>query len=88
MAWTVDYTDTALRQLRKLDRRAARLVVDSMDELVTVLDDPRQRGKALTGPMGGLWRYRIGRRRVICDVQDQALRVLVLRVAGRDQVYR
>ena len=59
-----------------------------MDELVTVLDDPRRRGKALTGPMGGLWRYRIGRYRVICELQDQVLRVLVLRVAGRDQVYR
>ena len=66
----------------------ARRVVDYMDEFVTVLDDPRRRGKALTGPMGGFRRYRIGRCRVICDVQDQVLRVLVLRVAGRDQVYR
>ena len=70
MPWTVDYTDTALRQLRKLDRRMARRV------------------KVLTGPMGGLWRYRIGQRRVICELQDQVLRVLVLRVAGRDQAYR
>ncbi len=66
----------------------ARRVVEYLDELVAVLDDLRQRGKALTGPMGGLWRYRIGRCRFICDVQDQVLRVLVLRVAGRDQVYR
>ncbi len=84
MPWTVDYTDTALRQLRKLDRRMARRVIEYMDELVTVLDDPRRRGKALTGPMGGLWRYRIGQRRVICELQDQARRVLVPRVAGRD----
>lgn len=88
MAWTVDYTDTALRQLRMLDRRMARRIVLYMDELVTVLDGPRQRGKALTGPMGGLWRYWIGRCRVICDVQDQVLRVLDLRVEGRDRVYR
>ncbi len=64
-----------------------RRVVEYMDELVSVVDDPRRRGKALTGPMGGLWRYRVGRCRVICDIQDQALRVLVLRVAGRDQAY-
>ena len=56
----------------------ARRVVEYMDELVAVPDDPRRRGNALTGPMGGLWRYRIGRCRVICDVQDQVLRVLVL----------
>ena len=88
MVWTVEYTDSALRQLRKLDRRVARRVVEYMDELVAVLDDPRRRGKALTGPMGGLWRYRIGRCRVVCEIQDQVLRVLVLRVAGRDRVYR
>ena len=88
MAWTVEYTDTALRELRKLDRRMARRVVEYMEELVAIQDGPRRRGKALTGPMGGLWRYRIGRCRVICDVQDQVLRILVLRVAGRDQVCR
>ena len=84
MPWTVEYTDTALGELRRLDPRMARRVVDYMGELVTVLDDPRQRGKALIGPMGGLWRYRIGRCRAICDIQDQVLRVLVLRVAGPD----
>lgn len=66
----------------------ARRVVEYMDVLVTDVDDPRRRGQALSGPMGGLWRYRIGRCRVICDVQDQVLRVLVLRVAGRDWAYR
>ena len=66
----------------------ARRVLEYMDELVTVLDDPRRRGKALTGPMGGLWRYRIGGCRAICDLQDQVLRVLVLRVASRGQAYR
>ncbi|MCY3782772.1 MAG: type II toxin-antitoxin system RelE/ParE family toxin [Chloroflexi bacterium] len=88
MPWTVDYTDTALRELRKLDRRMARRVVEYMDELVTVRDDPRRGGKASTGPIGGLWRYRIGRCGVICDIQDPVLRVRVLRVAGRDRVYR
>ena len=54
----------------------ARRIVDYLDEIATVLEDPRQRGQVLTGPLGGLWRYRIGRCRVICDVQDRALRVL------------
>ena len=66
----------------------ARRIVDYLDEIAPVLEDPRQRGQVLTGPLGGLWRYRIGRCRVICDVQDQALRVLVLRVGSRGQVYR
>ena len=59
-----------------------------MDEEVAALDDPRQRGQALTGPLGGLWRYRVGKCRVICEIQDRVLRVLVVRVSSRDEVYR
>ena len=88
MAWTIEYTETARRELRRLDRQTARRILDYMDQRVALLDDARRRGQALTGPLGGLWRYRVGGCRVICDVQDQVLRVLVVRVSGRDQVYR
>lgn len=88
MAWTVEYTETARRELLRLDRPTARRILDYMDDQVATLDDPRQRGQALTGPLGGLWRYRVGRCRVICDIQDRVLCVLVVRVSGRDQAYR
>ena len=85
MAWTIEYTDTAERQLGKLDKQMARRIVDYMNERVAALDDPRHLGEALTGPLSGLWRYRVGGYRVICDIQD---RVLVTRVSRRDQAYR
>ena len=88
MAWTIEYTDTARTQLRRLDRQAARRIVDYMDQRVSVLETPRDLGQALSGPLGGLWRYRVGDCRVICDIQDRALRVLVVRVGRRDTVYR
>ena len=88
MAWTVEYTETARRELGRLDRQTARRILDYMEFRVATLDDPRQRGAALTGPLGDLWRYRIGNCRVICDIQDRVLRVLVVRVSRRDQVYR
>ena len=88
MAWTIDYTDTARTQLRKLDRQAARRIVDYMDKRVALSGDPRSTGRALTGRMGGFWRYRVGGHRVICDIQDRVLRVLVVRLGGRDRVYR
>lgn len=50
--------------------------------------NPRSTGKALTGPLGGLWRYRVGDCRVICDIQDGALRVLVVQLGNRREVYR
>ena len=88
MTWTIEYTETAKTQLRKLDKQMARRLVDYMNERIARLEDPRSLGTALTGPMGGLWRYRVGDCRVICDVQDGALRVLVVRVGRRDTVYR
>lgn len=88
MAWTVDYTHTALNQLRKLDKQSARRILDFLDERVARRDNPRSTGKALTGPLGGLWRYRVGDFRVICEIQDGALRVLVVELGNRREVYR
>ena len=88
MAWQIEYADTARAQLRKLDKQIARRIIDFMDERVAPLDDPRSVGKALTGPLGDFWRYRVGDCRVICDIQDGALRVLVVRVGNRREIYR
>ena len=89
MAGTIDYTESARRQLRKLDKQTARRIVDFMDERIASQEDPRDTGKALTGPMlGAYWRYRIGDYRIICDIQDDALRVLVIEIGNRREVYR
>ena len=88
MAWTIEYTDTAKGQLRKLDTQTARRIIDFMDERIAGQENPRNTGKALTGPLGGLWRYRVGDCRVICDIQDGALRVLVVQVGSRREIYR
>ncbi|MGA7833498.1 MAG: type II toxin-antitoxin system RelE/ParE family toxin [Terracidiphilus sp.] len=88
MAWAIEYAETAKKQLRKLDRVAARRIVDFMDERVAPSDNPRGMGKALRGPLGDLWRYRMGDFRIICDIQDGVLTVLVLQVGNRREVYR
>ena len=88
MAWAIDYTETAKGQLRKLDKQMARRIVDFMDECIATTEDPRNTGKSLTGPHGGFWRYRVGDCRVICDIQDGALRILVVQVGNRREIYR
>ena len=89
MAWTIKYTESSLRQLKRLDKPAAQRVLDYLDERVALLTDPRAAGKNLVGPkMGSYWRYRIGDIRVICDIQDHALVVLVVEVGHRREVYR
>lgn len=88
MAWTIEYTETAREQLRKLDRQVARRILDYMDERIATLDDPRSAGKALKGPLGELWRYRIGDYRLLCDIRDGTLCILVVRIGHRRDVYR
>ena len=88
MAWAIEYAETARKQLRKLDKAAARRIVDFMDERVAPSADPRGLGKALKGTLGDLWRYRVGDFRVFCDIQDAVLTVLVLQIGNRREVYR
>ena len=88
MAWTIDYADTAKGQLHKLDKQMARRIVNFMDERIAGQENPRSTGKALTGPLGSFWRYRVGDCRVICDIQDSVLRVLVVQIGYRREIYR
>ena len=89
MAWIIKYTETSSKQLKKLDRQIALRVLDYMDERIAVLDDPRSLGKNLKGPkMGEYWRYRVGDVRVICNILDGQMTVLVIEIGNRREVYR
>ncbi|MDR3528860.1 MAG: type II toxin-antitoxin system RelE/ParE family toxin [Rhizomicrobium sp.] len=89
MAWTISYTGTARKQLRKLDKQTARRILDFIDARVAGSESPREVGKALTGPLlGSFWRYRVGDYRIICEIQDGKLCVLVIEIGHRKEVYR
>jgi mRNA interferase RelE/StbE len=88
LAWAINYAQTAKKQLKKLDKPVARRILDFLDNRVAKLEDPRTPGKALTGPLGTLWRYRIGDYRAICEVQHSAMTILVIRIGHRREVYR
>jgi mRNA interferase RelE/StbE len=88
LVWTVEVAPTAERQLRKLDRQASKRILDWLDDRIEGCKNPRHFGEALKGGSAGLWRYRIGDYRVICDIQDGRLVVLALAVGHRREVYR
>ena len=88
MAWTIDYAQSARNQLKKLDQPVAKRILDFMDNRVAKQEDPRTIGKALTGPLGSLWRYRVGDYRIICEIQHSAVRILIIRLGHRREVYR
>ena len=89
MAWIIKYTESSSKQLKKLDKQTALRVLDYMDERVAVSDDPRSLGKNLKGPkIGEYWRYRVGDIRVICNIVDEQVMVLVIEIGNRREVYR
>jgi len=88
LAWNVEFGATARRQLTKLDRQWQAAILDYLEDRVAPLDNPRNRGKPLVGDRKGLWRYRVGGYRVLCELRDKELIVLVVVVAHRRQVYR
>ncbi len=88
MAWTIKYAETAKKQLTKLDKSVERRIADFMDERIATGENPRNLGKALKGPLGEFWRYRVGDYRILCEIQDELLTVLVLQIGNRREVYR
>lgn len=88
MAWRIEITRTATKQIIKLDRQAQKSILSFMRERLSHADNPRQWGRALQGEKRGLWRYRVGDYRLICDIQDEKITILVLELGHRKDVYR
>jgi mRNA interferase RelE/StbE len=88
LAWRVEFTRTAEKQIVRLERSFQARILNYLRQRVQARENPRQLGKALHGEKQGLWRYRVGDYRLICDIQDEKSTVLVLAVAHRKEVYR
>ncbi len=89
MVWRLEFDPAAQRELGKLDRQVARRILAFLHERVATLEDPRSIGEALKGSaLGEYWKYRIGDWRVICEIKDKEIVIVVLRVGNRREVYR
>jgi len=88
LAWTVEVSGFAERQLKKLDRPVRQRILDYLDDRIEGCKTPRHFGEPRKGGGGGLWRYRVGDYRVICQIRDDLLVVLALAVGHRREVYR
>lgn len=87
MVWTINYSDRAIKSLRKMDKQTARRIVDFMDLRIAVAADPRQSGKPLKGELGEFWRYRVGDYRILCEIRDDELVILAATIGHRREVY-
>ena len=89
MAWKVEFSVQADRELKTLDPQQSRRILRFLDERVGKLDNPRAIGQALQGSrLGEFWKYRVGAYRLICKIEDDRLLILVLRIGHRKEIYR
>ena len=89
MAYSVELSESAARELGKLDPQHRKRILKFLQQRVAKLDNPRSIGQALQGSdLGEFWKYRVGDYRLICKIEDDRLLVLVLRVGHRREIYR
>lgn len=88
MAWTIKFEASALKELKKLDKPVRSRIERFLDELASG-GNPRSKGMALQGEQfKGLWRYRVGDYRLICQIKDQEVIILILNIGHRREIYR
>ncbi|WP_037149725.1 type II toxin-antitoxin system RelE family toxin [Rhizobium freirei] len=89
MAWRIEFQRAAERELEKLGHEVAQRILRFLYDRVAKLDDPRAIGEALKGSeLGDFWKYRVGDYRVIAHIENSAVRILIVRVGNRREVYR
>ena len=89
MAWRIEFDRAAERELSKLDPQIAKRILLFLHERVANMDDPRSIGEALKGSrLGDFWKDRVGDYRLISSIEDGALRILVVKIGNRREVYR
>lgn len=85
--WKIEFDYKAAKEFKKLDQNSQKTIGDYLKNKVLKTAHPKDLGKSLKYDYVGLWRYRIGKYRIICSIEDEKLIVLILRLAIRDEVY-
>lgn len=89
MAWKIEFDPGAERELSQLDPPIARRLLGFLRDRLATLDDPRSIGEALKGSrLGAFWKYRVGDYRIIASIEDEEVRILVVRIGNRRAVYK
>ena len=88
MAWIVEFSKTAVKQLKKIDKHEQKKIINFLREKIENQSNPKLHGKSLTGDKSDLWRYRVGDYRIICKLENKALIILVLTIGHRKNIYK
>ena len=87
MTYKVEYTEQANKELKKIDKHTQFFILAWIEKNLVDCENPRQHGKGLTANRSGEWRYRVGDYRIIAEIEDDKVIILVLTVGHRREVY-
>jgi mRNA interferase RelE/StbE len=87
MLWQITLKLKATKAINKLDSISQNRIKAFLKRLKEQ-ENPRNQGKPLTGKYKGLWRYRVGDYRLICNIQDNEVIILVLDIGHRKKIYK
>lgn len=87
MGYRVEYTKEALKALKKMDKHTAAMLLGWIRKNLMDCQDPRQHGKGLTANRSGEWRYRVGDYRILAEIQDEKIVILILEIGHRREIY-
>lgn len=86
--YQVYYSEKSLKQLKKMDKQVARLIVAYVKKNLVECDDPRLIGKSLQGNLSDKWRYRIGDYRILAKIEDDKVLISVIEIGHRKEIYK
>ena len=81
-------TEKDLKKLNKSNKAIAKLLKKWISENLIGTQNPKQRGKALTGNLKGLWRYRVGSYRIVVEIKNDILLILIIEISDRKETYK
>jgi len=87
VTWKIEFERAAAREFKKLAPEAQYLIRHFLTDRLLIQEHPRKLGKSLKGRLHQLWRYRVGNHRIVCQIQDSELIILIVRVADRARIY-
>ena len=85
--YKVEYTERAIKELRKMDKYTRQMLYSWIDKNLVNCENPKLHGKPLTANRKGQWRYRVGDYRIITEIQEDRIVILILTVGHRSEVY-
>lgn len=88
MTWVIQYLSSVKKDTEKLDPQVKRRIRDFLEQRIASLEDPRSTGESLKGTLSEFWKYRVGDYRIICEIKDNELVILAVKIGNRREVYK